>query len=1077
MPGEAVPPGLHATYLPDPSGGRLFFWGRLARTNSSSFRAELAHQGLSLAGLKPAKAEEVLFLPAESGSGECTLEGEDQPVARFRVKGWSVPTLQAIRALAGAPTPGAETGSDGTPVPAPSLACWSLATRLALELVVRGQLVPRWFPAEPEALENFAPRRSARGKPSLKAFASRSRGGDLQAVRAVWSVAAGSPEDRRRISLLARALPPAAWAVPTGGRWERATPGASSAADTGETYPSPRPWSPEALLRRFLDDAADALVRAVTGDADLEVLANALTGAGDWQWKWLGALFQPREQSLLAPSTSESHLQRALEGWIDPLLEEEGDGVRGCLVLAPPPGEGKEWRVELALQARADPAFRLPGQRVWEGTPEVLLEDGRIIREPRAHLESAARLAARLHPPLAPLARDPGEALLLDHEGAGEFLDRGVPALEAHGLGVVLPEGLREGRALRLQLRLEARDPGLRKKEENTLPSPSGTPLHQLLGFSWEVALGEDTVPEEEFRTLVGGGRRLVRQREGWVFMGQDRVAEITRSMDRFTAGRDNPAAKLAAALAGRLEGEGGAGVPVIMGPGLREVFAWLDREASGPTEAEQPPGFVGALRPYQVRGVRWLRALGGWGLGGILADDMGLGKTIQLIALLLWNRARHAARDDPDFALPSLVVCPASVLGNWGHELDRFAPAIPVLRHHGPHRPRTAQEVLEKARAGVVLTTYALLRRDEDLLAAVPWQLAVLDEAQNVKNPDAAQARAARRLDAAHRLALTGTPVENRVEELWSISEFVNPGLLGSRSRFRERFQEPIEAQGDGEAVQLLRKITGPFILRRLKTDVALELPERFQSSVFCTLTLEQAALYRAVMEESLGAVAGLTGMKRRGRILALLTRLKQVVNHPAHYLGEPGPLEGRSGKLARLTEMLGEVSEEGERALVFTQYRKMGELLVAHLGEALGREIPFLHGGIPARLRDRMVQEFQEGKDRYPAFVLSLRAGGTGINLTGANHVFHFDRWWNPAVEDQASDRTHRIGQSRDVFVHRFVTLGTLEERIDRILEEKRAMADAVVPVGESWITELPDQELKALVALEPKAVMDED
>jgi SNF2 family DNA or RNA helicase len=376
------------------------------------------------------------------------------------------------------------------------------------------------------------------------------------------------------------------------------------------------------------------------------------------------------------------------------------------------------------------------------------------------------------------------------------------------------------------------------------------------------------------------------------------------------------------------------------------------------------------------------------------------------------------------------------------------------------------------------VLSSYALLHRDLEALSQVEWGGVVLDEAQNVKNPDTKQARAARTLGAGYRVALTGTPVENNVGDLWSLLEFLNPGLLGSQAHFKRTFFVPIQAGRDPEAAERLKRLTGPFILRRLKTDKAViaDLPEKLEAKVFCTLTKEQASLYAAVVAEAAEALEGAEGIRRKGVVLATLSKLKQVCNHPAQFLGDNSAIPGRSGKLARLTEMLEEALAAGDRALVFSQFAEMGAILKRHLEDAFGHETLFLHGGVPKKARDRMVERFQADGDGPPLFVLSLKAGGTGLNLTRASHVFHFDRWWNPAVENQATDRAFRIGQRRRVQVHKFLCAGTLEEKIDEMIERKKQVAEAVVGTGEGWLTELSTAELKELIALRPEAVSEE-
>jgi len=497
-----------------------------------------------------------------------------------------------------------------------------------------------------------------------------------------------------------------------------------------------------------------------------------------------------------------------------------------------------------------------------------------------------------------------------------------------------------------------------------------------------------------------------------------------------------------------------------------------LLEKLGGKTRYEElpvPTDFQGTLRPYQVRGFSWLGFLRQYGLGACLADDMGLGKTIQALALFCHERNNGVNR-------PVLLVCPTSVVGNWRKEAARFAPGLPVLVHHGLARTRGQEFVEEAGRHAVVISTYSLVHRDIDILKDVAWSGIVLDEAQNIKNPETRQSRAVRSLAADYRIALTGTPVENNVGELWAIMEFLNAGFLGSAAEFRRSFLLPIQKSADNDAAGKLRKLTAPFILRRLKTDrtVLEDLPEKMEMKVFCNLTPEQASLYKSVVEDTTRSLDTSTGIQRKGLILAALTKLKQICNHPAQFLGDESPLPGRSGKLSRLTEMVEELLAEGDRALIFSQYADMGQRLRSHLSATFGQEALFLHGGVPAHKRDQMVERFQNGGDSGPKlFVLSLKAGGTGLNLTAANHVFHFDRWWNPAVENQATDRAFRIGQTRNVQVHKFVCVGTLEERIDEMIERKKAIADNVVGAGESWLTELSTAEIKELFALRQEAL----
>ena len=485
-----------------------------------------------------------------------------------------------------------------------------------------------------------------------------------------------------------------------------------------------------------------------------------------------------------------------------------------------------------------------------------------------------------------------------------------------------------------------------------------------------------------------------------------------------------------------------------------------------------EPDGFQGQLRPYQARGVSWLTFLEQWGLGACLADDMGLGKTIQLIAFLLHLRQQDLLEQ------PTLLVCPTSVIGNWAREVRRFAPPLKTLVYHGDKRPHGSVFTQKAEQVDLVITSYSLVHRDLKDLKRIEWQGLVLDEAQNIKNAAAKQSQAVRQLDSQFRIVLTGTPVENRLSELWSILDFLNPGYLGAQNFFQRRFGTPIERYGDTASLKMLRGLVQPFILRRLKTDRSIiqDLPEKQEMAVFCALSAEQAGLYQKLVEDSLANIDEADGVKRRGLILALLTKLKQVCNHPAQFLKQKTlGVRNRSGKLQRLDEMLEEVIAEGDRALIFTQFAEWGKLLKPHLEKHLRQETLFLYGGSSQKDREEMVDRFQLDPNGPKLFILSLKAGGVGLNLTRANHVFHFDRWWNPAVENQATDRVFRIGQTRNVQVHKFVCTGTLEDRIHELIESKKALSEQVVGSGEQWLTELDTDQLRDLLFLDRSAVID--
>jgi SNF2 family DNA or RNA helicase len=487
----------------------------------------------------------------------------------------------------------------------------------------------------------------------------------------------------------------------------------------------------------------------------------------------------------------------------------------------------------------------------------------------------------------------------------------------------------------------------------------------------------------------------------------------------------------------------------------------------------EELPQFQGTLREYQKRGVSWLSYLENLGLNGCLADDMGLGKTIQAIARLVQERT------DRQTVAPTLLIAPTSVLGNWQKEMTKFAPHLRTMVHHGSDRVQDTQAFKAASlEQDAVITSYTLARKDAKLFASVEWQRIILDEAQNIKNPTAEQTKAILKLSAPHRLALTGTPVENRLLDLWSIFNFLNPGYLGKQAQFRKAFEIPIQKENDRIKATTLKKLVEPFILRRVKTDKAIikDLPDKVEQKVYCSLTKEQASLYEAVVKDVEQQLEEAEGIQRKGMILSTLMKLKQICNHPMQFLQDGSEFSpARSHKLSRLQEMLEEVMAEEESLLVFTQFTEIGEALERHLHHIHHYNTYYLHGGTSRKQRERAIAEFQDPATPPSIFILSLKAGGVGITLTKANHVFHFDRWWNPAVEDQASDRAFRIGQEKNVFVHKFVTLGSLEERIDQMIEDKKKLSASIVGSDESWLTELDNESFKQLISLNHSAVLD--
>jgi len=717
-----------------------------------------------------------------------------------------------------------------------------------------------------------------------------------------------------------------------------------------------------------------------------------------------------------------------------------------------PAGPDSGWRVEFALQSAEDPSLMLPAPDVWAGAGGGWLASRAY---PDEELLAGLGAASRLFPALEDALTEAAPAAVgLDTAGALRFLRETGPLLAGAGFGVLLPDWARKAR---LGLRLTARSAS---QPSAASARQSAFGLQDLVEFRYDLAVGDQLLSADELAELAAMKVPLVRIRGQWVELDDAHVKAALRFLERRKQGTMTAAEVL---LAGA--GAGQEEIPLL----AVDADGWLGDLLSGQADRRlepmaTPDGFGGELRPYQERGLAWLSFLGDLGLGAILADDMGLGKTVQLLALL-----------SSGATAPTLLVCPMSLVGNWQREAARFTPHLRVHVHHGADRLDGDELAAAMAGADLVITTYGIATRDAAALGAVRWARVVCDEAQAIKNHATAQARAVRALPAGARIALTGTPVENQLSELWSIMDFANPGLLGSAKAFRERYAVPVERHGNPDAAQELRRVTGPFVLRRLKTDRSIisDLPEKQEMKVWCNLTQEQASLYQATVTDMLSRIEEASDdITRRGLVLATMAKLKQVCNHPAHLLGDGSRLAGRSGKLARLEEICEEIAAEGDKALCFTQYAEFGRMLQPHLAATIGCTVLFLHGGTSKKQRDAMVARFQEA-DEPVLFLLSLKAGGTGLNLTAASHVIHVDRWWNPAVEEQATDRAFRIGQRRDVQVRKFVCVGTLEERIDAMIEEKKSLAEQIVGTGESWLAGLSTARLREVITLTPDAV----
>ncbi len=824
-----------------------------------------------------------------------------------------------------------------------SVRAWSVATRVAIDLIARGRLLPA---------------RSAKGYDT-------------------WRIGPLGVEDAERRRALSDALPPAAHACVVG------------------TGPPMTVSHPTAAVEAFFDAVADAFPR-----------------------------------TSFAPSLSSTHGGMS-PGTVDTPWLDSLAATGAAVGLRVEISHREEVFATVTVQSLTDPSLVVDAETLWDA-PDAVLQ--RIGSDVDADLLVTLRRGARVWPPLGRLLDEARpERLELYDDEVEDLFGPIADDLASAGIGVLWPAHLFAPLELRPVISTKAPPGG----------TSAGLTLDVIAEMRWTGTVDGERLTDDELEQLAEAKRPIVRVKGRWVRADPERLERLRRRR------RVGVGTALAAALGGATFVDGEPTNVEVDGP----VADLADRLAAASTDRElgEPPGLQATLRPYQRRGLAWLVEMCQLGLGGVLADDMGLGKTVQVLAL---HVQRNTGR--------TLVVCPASVIGNWEREAHRFVPDVPVFRYHGSGR--TLDDVSDDA---LVVTTYATLRRDIEHVRTIEWGMVVADEAQAIKNPYARVSRSIRTVDSGARIALTGTPVENHLGDLWAILDWTTPGLLGPLETFRHEIAVPIERHGDRDVADLFGRLVRPFLLRRRKIDpgVAPDLPPKIETDELMPLTAEQATLYRATVDDVMAQIAEADGMSRRGLVLKLLTGLKQICNHPAQFLVQSGPLAGRSGKLDGLTELVEVIADEGDATLVFTQFVAMGRLLDAHLA-GRGLRTRFLHGGVAVGRRTGMVDEFQDGD--VDVFVISLKAGGTGLNLTRANHVVHYDRWWNPAVEDQASDRAWRIGQDQTVQIHRLVCEGTVEDRIAALLSAKRSLADAVVGSGEGWLTELSNDDLAALVEL---------
>ena len=780
----------------------------------------------------------------------------------------------------------------------------------------------------------------------------------------------------------------------------------------------------------------------------------------------------PDRVSLL--STSSSEVLEDYKHW----LTWRTDLIRGytnaaftlCLRLDEAPSNDVDnWSLRFLVAARHDPSLILSLEEYWSAP----LQERREMAQPYGQdfeknlllaLGYAARIYARIWDGLA---TDEPQSCQLTLEEAFTFLKESAWVLSDAGYIVTVPAWWTPAGRRRTKVRLKT---SLRSaKKKGTAASASGhLNLSTLISYEYQLSIGGQAVTEMEWQQLVNAKTPLVQFRGEWIELDRDKMQQMLEFWQ--THQGDEPEISLLDML--KIGTEAEDDLEWEHDFNLQDMLSQLNNKNSL-APINDPLALQGTLREYQRRGVAWLQYLESLGLNPCLADDMGLGKTLEVIAHLLKEQEEgHALQ-------PTLIIAPTSVIGNWAREIARFAPSLRVFVHQGSTRIKDKDLFVETCTEhNVVLTSFALARLDEKLLQGIKWHRVVIDEAQNIKNPQAAQTRAILKLSAPHRIALTGTPVENRLRDLWSIFNFLNPGYLGKEAQFRKSFELPIYKSNDADTSATLKRLVEPFILRRVKTDKSIidDLPDKIEQKMYCTLSPEQASLYEAVVKDVEAQLEEAEGIQRKGLILSTILRLKQICNHPMQFLQDGSAFSTeRSHKLQRLGEMLEEVIDSGESALIFTQFTEIGDALSRYLEHNRHYNTYYLHGGTSVVRRNQMVTDFQDSATEPSLFILSLRAGGVGLNLTKANHVFHFDRWWNPSVEDQATDRAFRIGQRKNVFVHKFIAMGTMEERIDAMIEDKKRLSSLVVGSDESWLTELDNDTFKDLISLRRSAVVE--
>ncbi len=856
-------------------------------------------------------------------------------------------------------------------------------------------------------------------------------------------------------------------------------------------------FDPKALLRHFSESVIHSIITHTPSTAQFnQRMANSILQ------QCLDFSENKFDQAIALTSPQDLEQFQRWQGWWQKINRSQSDALFYLgFQLQSPQTESEPWQLQFQVSPKQDPSLKLPLAEYWAMTAaKKKAVQKQFGNEFEQNLLLNLGYAARIYNQIwQGLETDRPIGLELDLNQAFEFLKESAWILEDAGYKVIVPAWWTPMGRRRAKMRLKA---GGKSVTSSKTKAKSYFGFDQLVEYQYELAIGDETISVKEWEQLVNAKAPLVKFRGEWIELDLSKMQEMLTFWQKQE--QEQPEISLIDLM--RMTASD-PDLEVDHDSSLAEMMAKLQNQQQFEL-IENPPLLNGTLREYQRRGVAWLQYLETLGLNGCLADDMGLGKTVQIIARLVNEKAEingeisnvpegsktkkstkstkgKKIASEPNLTesnsifKPTLLIAPTSVVGNWKKEIEKFAPHLKAIVHHGSDRlqdPQAFQDIC--LTHDLIITSFTLIRKDEALFSSLNWHRIVIDEAQNIKNPKAAQTKSILKLEAKHRLALTGTPVENRLLDLWSIFNFLNPGYLGKEAQFKKSFETPIQKNNDRIQAGVLKKLVEPFILRRLKTDQSIikDLPDKLEQKLYANLTKEQASLYEVVVRDVEAKLNEVEGIQRKGLILSTLLKLKQICNHPRQFLQDGSDFTPeRSHKLGRLSEMVEEAVSEGESLLIFTQFTEIGEALEKYFKQIHHYNTYYIHGGTNRDKRERMITEFQDPETEPSVFILSLKAGGVGITLTKANHVFHFDRWWNPAVEDQATDRAFRIGQKKNVFVHKFITIGSLEERIDQMIEDKKKLAGAIVGADESWLTELDNDKFKQLIALNKSAIMD--